>query len=319
MISNGWSRLELRYLVALQAVAEERSFVGAARRLGYTQSAVSQQIAALERAVGQTLVERPGGRRQVSLTDAGELLLRHVQAIVTRLHAARADLAALAAGQGGRLRVGTFQSVGTTIVPAVLKQFSERHPDVALELQEAASGDELLDLVEAAELDLAFALAPTRDGPFETIPLLRDPYTLLVARDSALAATTEPLRPEQLRGVPLVTFRSCTHERRVEDRLRSLGVEPHVIFRSDDNGMVQHLAAAGMGAALVPLLAAKTNEPDTVSLRLGETIPPRLIEMVWNAERYRSTASRSFVEITAAVCARLASAQTLGAEIAAAG
>jgi DNA-binding transcriptional LysR family regulator len=132
--------------VALLAVAQERSFAGAARRLGYTQSAVSQQIAALESAVGQRLVERPGGRRPVALTEAGELLLRHAEAIVTRLRAARADLAALADGEAGRLRVGTFQSVGVRIVPAVLRRFVQRHPDVELQLHEAASGDELLEL-----------------------------------------------------------------------------------------------------------------------------------------------------------------------------
>ena len=298
--------MELRYLVALQAVAAERSFAGAAERLGYTQSAVSQQIAGLERAVGQRLVERPGGRRPVSLTEAGELLLGHADAIVTRLRAARADLAALADGEAGRLRVGTFQSVGVKIVPAVLKRFSRRHPDVELELHEAASGDELLDLLERAELDLAFALQPIREGPFETQELMRDPYVLLVGAGSPLAALSQPLRPEQLRGVPLVTFRSCANERRVEDRLRSLGIEPQVVFRSDDNGMVQHLAAAGMGAALVPLLAVSADEPGTVPLMLGDTIPVRLIGLVWNAERYRSTTSQSFAKIAAEVCATLA-------------
>jgi DNA-binding transcriptional LysR family regulator len=305
MISNGWSRLELRYLVALQAVAEERSFAGAARRLGYTQSAVSQQIAALERAVGQRLVERPGGRRPVSLTEPGELLSRHADAIVTRLQAARADLAALADGEAGRLRVGTFQSVGVRIVPSVLKRFAERHPDVDLDLHEAASGDELLDLVERAELDLSFALLPIREGPFETAELLRDPYVLLVRRGSPLAEGSRPLRPEQLQDVPLVTFRSCADERRVEDRLRSLGIEPQVVFRSDDNGMVQHLAAEGMGAALVTQLALSPDESETVALQLGDTIPARLVGMVWNTERYRSTASRSFGEIAAEACAAL--------------
>jgi DNA-binding transcriptional LysR family regulator len=239
-------------------------------------------------------------------------LLGHAEAVLTRLRAARADLAALADGDGGRLRVGTFQSVGVRILPAVLKRFSQRHPDVELELHEAASGDELVDLVERAELDLAFALPPIREGPFETAELLRDPYVLLVGADSPLAAASQPLRPEQLRGVPLVTFRSCANERRVEDRLRSLGIEPQVVFRSDDNGMVQHLAAAGMGAALVPQLAVNAVEPGTVRLPLGDTIPPRLIGMVWNAERYRSTASRSFVEIADEVCATLAKAPTFG-------
>ena len=107
-----WLGVEIRHLAALEAVASEGSFGRAATGSGYTQSAVSQQIATLERIVGEKLIERPGGPRAVSLTEAGELLLRHAEAIVHRLDAARADIAALRAGETGSLRVGTYQSVG---------------------------------------------------------------------------------------------------------------------------------------------------------------------------------------------------------------
>src|SRR5436190_15966512 len=105
MEPDRWLGVELRHLAALQAVAEEGSFGRAAIRLGYTQSAVSQQIQALERVVGERLVERPGGPRPVSLTEAGELLLRHADAIVARMQAAQADLAAFSQGAAGTLRV----------------------------------------------------------------------------------------------------------------------------------------------------------------------------------------------------------------------
>src|ERR1700732_1063746 len=96
-----WLGVELRHLAALEAVAQEESFGRAARRLGYTQSAVSQQIAQLEKVVGAKLVERPGGPRAVSLTDAGRLLLRHADAIVARLAAAQAVTAARHGGATG--------------------------------------------------------------------------------------------------------------------------------------------------------------------------------------------------------------------------
>src|ERR687893_1699284 len=108
MESDSWLGVELRHFLALEAVAREGSFGRAATALGYTQSAVSQQIATLERIVGDKLLERPGGPRPVSLTEAGTLLLRHADAIVARLDAARADLAALSAGEAGMLRVGTY-------------------------------------------------------------------------------------------------------------------------------------------------------------------------------------------------------------------
>src|SRR6266704_3724166 len=104
MGTDSWLGVELRHFLALEAVAREGSFGKAATSLGYTQSAVSQQIAALERIVGQRLVERPGGPRPVSLTEAGRLLLRHADAIVAQIQAAQADLQALRAGEAGTLR-----------------------------------------------------------------------------------------------------------------------------------------------------------------------------------------------------------------------
>src|SRR6185295_15708869 len=98
MESDRWLGLDLRHLVALKTIADEGSFGRAAERLGYTQSAISQQIAALERIVGLRLIERPGGPRPISLTEAGQILLRHADAIQARLLAAKADMAALEAG-----------------------------------------------------------------------------------------------------------------------------------------------------------------------------------------------------------------------------
>src|SRR6201986_3716116 len=110
MSANEWLGVELRHFAALEAVARTRSFGAAARELGYTQSAVSQQIAQLEKIVGQRLFDRPGGPRRVEPTEAGLLLLRHADAIVARLDAARADIAALAEGAAGTLRVCIYHS-----------------------------------------------------------------------------------------------------------------------------------------------------------------------------------------------------------------
>src|SRR5712692_11976630 len=128
MERDRWRGVELRHLVALEAVGRLRSFGAAARRLGYTQSAVSQQIAQLEKVVGAKLVERPGGPRAVSLTDAGRLLLRHADAIVARLAAAQADMAALLAGEAGPLRVGILQSVGARLLPRLIRRFKRDFP-----------------------------------------------------------------------------------------------------------------------------------------------------------------------------------------------
>src|SRR5438034_8755424 len=144
MEPDRWLGLDLRHLVALKTIADEGSFGRAAERLGYTQSAVSQQIATLERIVGLRLIDRPGGPRAVSLTEAGRILLRHAEAIHARLLAAKADMAALEAGDAGQLRIGTFQSVGTRILPTLLRRFTEAHPRVEVVLRESASQPALL-------------------------------------------------------------------------------------------------------------------------------------------------------------------------------
>src|SRR5919202_5644266 len=122
--TDRWLGVELRHLAALQALAEEGSFGRAAISLGYTQSAISQQIATLERLVGERLVERPGGPRRVSLTPAGRLLLRHARRVTDQLAAARADLEAWSEGRAGTLRVGTFHSAGARILPGAVRRFA---------------------------------------------------------------------------------------------------------------------------------------------------------------------------------------------------
>ena len=179
------SDVELRHFAALEAVGRTHSFAQAARELGYTQSAISQQIARLEEAAGRRLVERPGGPRPVSLTEAGLLLRRHAAAIVAQLDAAQADMNALAEGAAGPLRVGIFQSVGARILPGLLRRFTEEWPRVEVRVREETDAAVLLRLLEHGELDLTFADLPLPEGPLEWAELLQDPYVLLVSARSS--------------------------------------------------------------------------------------------------------------------------------------
>ena len=178
MERDGWLQVEVRHLAALRAVAREGSFGAAATSLGYTQSAVSQQIATLERAVGERLLDRPGGPRPVSMTAAGEVLLRHAERVVAGMEAAWADLQALAAGDAGTLRVGTYQSVGARILPDLMRRFVAARPGVEVQLTESTSDQELLDEVERGDTDLSFTVLPlcggtVRGGRAAERPLLR--------------------------------------------------------------------------------------------------------------------------------------------------
>ncbi len=306
MEADRWLGLDLRHLVALKTIADEGSFGKAAQTLGYTQSAVSQQIAALERIVGLRLIERPGGPRPISLTEAGQILLRHADVIHARLLAAKADMKALEAGDAGRLRVGTFQSVGARVLPTLVRRFSETHPGVEVVLRESVNEEELLEMVERGELDVTFWTLPAAEGPYESVELLSDPYVLVVPAGSPLAALERTPTLREIALQPLVGFSYCTAMNHVESQLASSGRSPNIVFRSDNNGTVQGLVGAGVGVSVSPLLTVEADDPDVVVIDLQGRIPPRVIGLVWHRDRHRSPAAEAFVETARVVCGDLA-------------
>jgi molybdate transport repressor ModE-like protein len=301
MEPDSWLGVELRHFLALEAVAREGSFGKAATALGYTQSAVSQQIAALERIVGQRLVERPGGPKAVSLTEAGRLLLKHADAIAARVAAAQADLTALGDGEAGTLRVGVFQSVGQRILPELMRRYLHAWPQVKVSLTESANDEELLTLVERGELDLTFSDLPLPEGPFESVELLRDPYVLVVAAESPFADRDTPPTTRELAELELIGHKHCRTIKQLEANIR---VPLNFVFRSDHNQTVQALVASGVGSALVPKL---TMDPEDETTRLIDIpkLPPRVIALAWHRDRYRTPAARAFVETAEEVTAEL--------------
>jgi len=308
MEADRWLGLDIRHLVALKTIADAGSFGRAAERLGYTQSAISQQIATLERIVGLRLIERPGGPRPISLTEAGRILLRHAEAIQARLLAAEADMAALEAGDAGRLRVGTFQSVGAKIIPTLLRGFSESHPQVEVVLSESQSESELLAMIERGELDLTFWTLPVAPGPYETVELLTDPYVLVVPSGSPLSSLKRTPTLKEIVLQPLIGFNRCSAMDQVESHLASTGRTPNIVFRSDNNGTVQGLVGAGVGLSVAPRLTVDEDDPSVDVIDLQGRIPARVIGLVWHRDRHRSPAAEAFVESAIAVCRELSAA-----------
>jgi molybdate transport repressor ModE-like protein len=308
MEPDSWLGVEMRHFLALEAVAREGSFGKAATALGYTQSAVSQQIAKLEQLVGHRLVDRPGGPKPVTLTDAGRLLLTHADAIAARVSAAQADLTALADGEAGTLRVGVYQSAGQRILPEVMLRFLPAWPQVNVALTESSDDAELLGLVERGELDLTFADLPLTEGPFDSVELLRDPYVLAVPADSPLAHRDTPPTWRELAELDLIGHKHCRLLAQLEtDARRPL----RFVFRSDHNQTVQALVAAGVGSALVPRLTMNPEDEATELIELPQ-VTPRLISFAWHRDRYRTPAARAFVETAQTVCAELEEGVTAG-------
>lgn len=304
---NEWLGIELRHLIALRAVAEERSFHQAAVRLGYSQSAISQQIAALERIVGHELLERRRGARPLSLTQPGEWLLRHAANIEGSLAAAKVDLEAIGAGKAGAIRVGSFQTIGARVLPEVLKSFMQKWPEANIELRETVGDLELADAVSRAELDLAYVTlpAPTDATALEVTELLEDPLVVVAQAGAGLIAGRSTLSASDLASMPLVCFQAC---RATEAALRRVGAQgsgPRVLLRSDDNEVLKGLVAAGVCAALLPRLALEAGDRNLEMASLPPEFAPRVIALVQRSDRYSTPAMDDFVQTSVSVCAAL--------------
>jgi DNA-binding transcriptional LysR family regulator len=270
MLSTGRLRI-------LSEVAHRGSFSAAAQALSYTQSAVSQQIAALEAQTGMALLERHP--RGVSLTAAGQTLVRHAEGILASVDAAEAALSAIAGLRGGRLRMASFPTAGATLMPVAIATFRASYPEVELTLAEGEP-EEIAPRLRAGELDLAllfdFPGQATAEGMTE-VQLLEDPMYLALPRRHALARK-QSLRLEDLAGEAWIQTSSASPcARHVVRCCHAAGFEPSVTFESDDYQTVQGLVAAGVGVALIPELALSVVREDTVIRALAPRPPLRRV------------------------------------------
>ena len=297
--------LELRHLVALDAVATEGTFARAAERLGYTQSAVSQQIAALERAVGEKVFDRPGGPRAVELTPFGVELLRGGRDLLARVAALADDLDRFRSGHAGRLTIGTFQSVSSAVLPMVLGRFRAAHPDVEVQLFETDVDEELEEHLERGQTEVSFLVGEVAEpaiSGFESRLLLTDPF-VLIARPGQFPSG--PVSLDDFADEPLIGQHPNSCQLLNEAGLRSAGLDPSYVFRSNDNGTVAAMVRAGMGVAVMPLLCTEPEDPRTELHPLDPPIPGRQVSIAWRAGRTLSPAADAFVELTTTVCAEL--------------
>ncbi len=295
--------LDVRRLRILREVASRGSFSAAAEALSFTQSAISQHVAALEREAGASLVER--GPRGVRLTDAGSALVAHADAIVARLDDAEQELAAIAGLRGGRLRLASFPSAGAALVPDAIALFSQRYPDVELSLAEAEPEDSLPAL-KRGESDLAvvfdYTSLPHEDGEVELVHLLDDVMHAALPRDHPLAGRAR-VRLDDLAGESWINGSRVCGEF-VLQHCRAAGFDPHVLLESNDYTTMQGLVAAGVGVTLIPDLVLATGVNRGVAVvPFASNAPVRRIWAAVTANGYRSPATEAMVAVLEEVCA----------------
>lgn len=297
MAGEWWSGVELRHLIALDAVAREGSFRGAAARLGYVQSAISHQIAALEGLTGRRLIERSRGTRPLSLTPAGEIMLAHARAVMARVRAAQADLAELEGIGVGALRVGAAPDLQARFVPAVLRLFA-----APVVLREDADARALASALGRGDLDLALLDVPLPSGRFDSLPLCVDRYVVLLQEGAPLTRRRRTLSPAQLGRLPLIAH--APTRAHVESELSAGGVEPRFVLQAETGAAVHGLVAAGLGAAVVPELATDARWAGTTTLELADgLVEPRAIAIAWSSDRPPRAEAAAFLEAARAVCA----------------
>jgi DNA-binding transcriptional LysR family regulator len=268
---------DLRLLNVLREVALRGSFSAAAESLAYTQPAISQQIARLEKHVGVKLIEREP--RGVRLTPAGEVLVRHTERVMAQLAAADEELQDVAAQARGRLRIGSFATAAGTIVPRAVAAFRPLRPAIEVEIS-LLDPHESIPAVRRGDLEIAI----TEEGGFESEVdtdglqiehLLDDHMWVSLPVDHPLA--TRPtvnlidLRDEDWMFACLSG--TCADSNVVLRACRDAGFQPRIAYQSDDYFAIQGLVASGMGVALIPGLGLASTRDD-VAVRPVKGRPP---------------------------------------------
>jgi DNA-binding transcriptional LysR family regulator len=300
--TDPWYGVELRHLAALGAVAREGSFRAAAESLGYVQSAVSQQIAYLERRVGARLLERTRGARGTRPTAAGQILLRHLDEIVAKMRAAQADMASFRNGASEALRLGFHEQLGPRLLAAVLRELAKRSPSVEIVPTETSGDTELFGLVDRGAIDLAFADLPLEPGPFESCELLTEPCCLVVPATCELAHSDELPTAEQIAELRLIRHSRWRLMPAIEEQLMLHGVELDIRLASASSATLQGLVGAGLGAAILPRLAVNPSDLTTEALDLDGLVPPRRLVLCWHRERRHRPPVAAFCEAAKAAC-----------------
>ena len=292
--------LDVRRLQVLGEVARQGSFSAAADELYLSQSAVSQQVAALEREVGMPLLDRTSDGPK--LTDAGRVLLDHADAAIARLEEAERDLAAIAGLEGGEVRIASFPSATGSLLMDALRDFSQRHPAVELSVTEAEP-EVSLPALRAADVDIAIVFdypilnLEHADRDVERHLLLEEEMYLALPQDHPMASKAKVSLRDFADESWLCGVRPSSCAQGIVAACREAGFEPRIGFESEEYQVLQGYVAAGLGVTLLPDLAIPTLRPDLVLKRTTPKAPTRRVWAAVRAKGARSLATEAMLAV----------------------
>ncbi|MFF2353339.1 LysR family transcriptional regulator [Kitasatospora sp. NPDC058115] len=295
--------MDMAWLDVFRTTARLGSFTAAAEQLGFTQSAISRQIATLEAEFGVQLFDRLA--RGVRLTEHGRTLLPHAEALLDRLDGTRQELASLTELGLGRLRFGAFDSANAALVPAALAAFRSARPGIGISLTEGLSA-ELLDRLRDGGIDLAVVVAHPGHlydtDLFDLRPLVEDPVLVALPPDHPLATRTR-LRLAELADEPWIAAGRRPGSALLAACARS-GFRPRIEYEVGAWTAKLGLVAAGFGATLIPALAARGARPDVALVPLHpEDTPVRTVHTATLRGRSAPPAVTAFLPHLAAATA----------------
>jgi molybdate transport repressor ModE-like protein len=294
--------LDVGRLLLLAEIARHGSMTAAATALRYTPSAISQQVRRLESELGQPVLQRHA--RGVSLTDAGRAVVEHAVLVERQLEALQSRLDDIAGLRAGSLRLGTFPTVGASLLPMAVTRFRSEHPGVRLSVRSSRLAG-LLDLLERRRVEMALLWDyewSRIDESGLTVRRLMDDPTALVVSASHRLAHRRAVRMEELAEENWIT-RADAHP--VADVLSrtalEAGFEPTVAFEANDYQEAQAMVAVGLGVALAPRLALMNLRDDVRVLSLGSAAPTRRILLARLADRRPTPAEVAMSAVLAEV------------------
>jgi DNA-binding transcriptional LysR family regulator len=277
--------IDPRTLRALVSVAETGSFRAAARALGYTQSAVSHQIAAIEKRLGVSVFVRPGGRGKVGLTPHGELVYQHAQRVMAANQALDADIRAALAGERGTLRIAISQST-CAMLAEPLANLRRTNPGIEVSLINAGTAETLAQQLHQGQVDVGLYINIEADERVVTTPLFEDSWVVIAHRDNPIAGSAS-ITLDALDGQEMIAWHQRWRAQANLERLwRQRGIRPRIVYRTDDNMMIQVLVANGLGCACVGALAGgDLIDPRLRRLAMRDEVPPRTLSLCWARDR----------------------------------
>ena len=305
--------VDLRQLAAVVAVVEEGTYARASKRVGFTQSAISQRFASLEKSAGITVFDRPKGPKPVELTPAGQLVLEYARSALANATDVDARLDRLRRGISGELTIGTFQSVSSKLLPSIIGQMRTEAPHVDVRLIETDDQDHLVRGVLDNDMDLAFTIDQQPDPRIALAVLGHDPFVVIAPAAEATGTTVAlaALNDKPLVGQP--PNNSC--QLMVDDRMRAAGLRPDYAYRLTDNAAVQSMVRSAMGWAVMPSLAVDASDPLITVMEPDPPIAPRVMQLIRRTDRTLIPAADTFAriahEVTASILTQAAASQSV--------